>query len=601
MKKGRYFSAHLHMHSCHEGMASMAGHMYEASRLGIEAIWFTDHDTLMGKRPSRIDSCDFAKVEILQVDHAATQAAIDSSLASKLENLARLGIFLDKEALAQSRKSYLPKGLVQQGWQSEKTDPAAQSWLELLPQGLDPARPCLSFKARAGEGAFWQSARIRLLVSGKRQQRSLLGDVLIRLACRIDLPPGPDARLIIRLYLSQQPPLHKHSQVIYVLGDPAGLADDYSAVISLPDGPGGWQELALPLAEDARKHPASGGADNAFDTISLELQARNGQELAILLDKLHIDSEIENIPASGFEPMRQRQQELADLLSEKYGVAAFVANEITGAGQHKNSFCTHVPVLDYRARDYQVSQDEAIAWVRQHGGIFAINHPFSMWNQLVLSEEEKQAATDGLCRQYLASKAYGADLLEIGFPEGRYGFSLARHLQLWDQLSLNGVFITGYGCSDNHRNDANWYEGNNFAAWIYAKELTEKELTRSMARGRLYTGDPVAIKGDLVFATKEGQVMGQVVAVQRPDYTIVFKLSQTRPGWTVRWIVDGGPAKEELVQEDSFSGQLTMVMKQPLHFARVEVYDVKKRCILLTNPIYFTSSKALPVPAGRQA
>ncbi len=601
MRQGRYYSVHLHMHSCHEGMASMAGHLYEASRLGLAAIWFTDHDTLMGKYPARIASFDFAAGEILQIDQAATQAAIDRSLAGKLENLARLGISLDDAALAQSRQSYLPKAQVRQGWQSEKTEPAARSWLEIQPHGFAKARPCLQFRAKAGPAADWQSARIRLLVSGKRQQRSLLADVLLKLVCRIELPPGPDSRLLIRLHLSQQPPLHKHSQIIYVLGDPAGLADDYTGVVELKNSTQGWQELELPLTEDAKKQPASGGADNAFDTISLELQARKGQELAIWLDRLTIESEVEDDPGSGFEPMRQRQQKLADSLGQKYGVLAIVGNEITGAGPHKNSFCTHVPVINYQARQHQVSQDQAIAWVKAHKGIFAINHPFAQWNQLDLKEAEKQAALADLVQQHLASQAYGADLIEIGFPEGRYGFSLAQHLQLWDQLSLNGIFITGYGCSDNHRNDANWYEGNNFAAWIYADQLTEKELTRSMARGRLYTGDPTFIKGDLEFATKEGQVMGQVVAVQKANYALQFSLTRTSPGWTVRWIQDGVLARQEQITKDSCSSEFSLTVQRQLHFVRLEIYNDKGRCILLTNPIYFVKGQDLPVPTERRA
>ena len=65
MKKYKYFAQHMHMHSCYQPGASMEGHMYHATKLGMKYIWFTDHDIRMGRKKFQVDGFDFEKEALL--------------------------------------------------------------------------------------------------------------------------------------------------------------------------------------------------------------------------------------------------------------------------------------------------------------------------------------------------------------------------------------------------------------------------------------------------------------------------------------------------------------------------------------------------------
>ena len=44
----------MHIHTCHQPGGSMEGHIYNASRLGMRYIRFTDHDTRTGEKKNQV-------------------------------------------------------------------------------------------------------------------------------------------------------------------------------------------------------------------------------------------------------------------------------------------------------------------------------------------------------------------------------------------------------------------------------------------------------------------------------------------------------------------------------------------------------------------
>ena len=72
-KEIKYYPMHMHLHaSCDRG-ASMALDMYNASKLGMNYIWFTDHDTRMGLAKNYIKNYSFAD-GLMKTDGKATKA-----------------------------------------------------------------------------------------------------------------------------------------------------------------------------------------------------------------------------------------------------------------------------------------------------------------------------------------------------------------------------------------------------------------------------------------------------------------------------------------------------------------------------------------------
>ena len=599
MDEEKYYSAHLHMHSCHEGVASMKGHMYMARQLGVDIIWFTDHDTRMGLLRTYVDGFSFDDEDLFI---ARENKEIEKILRDRAKFMEGRGLPLSQESIEKSRKLMTANSTIRCGWQKKDAKNPATTTLKLIKDRAYKGEQCLNMKVESkGDSNSWQSGIIDFFTNGKRHQSSLLGDIQLKLACFLEAPINEDTRVILEVTLSEQPPEHKKAKLKYVIGDTKGLEDEYSAVIKLDALPGAWNELSLDITKDAKNHPKIGGIDNVFDTISIILQTRNGKKMSCLFDDFRIIKEIEDDPNTGFEESRRRQQELADVLGKEYGVIPFVATEVSGAGYHKNSFCSYVPIINYYERDYNITNEDAIAWIKKHNGIFSKNHPFSAWNRSILTKEQQDAVLDNIFNECITTRCDGADMIEIGFPEGRYGFSLDYHLRLWDRLSKNGIFITGYGCSDNHSNSGKWLDGNNFVAWIYAKELKEEYLIESMASGNLYTGDPVKFKGQLRFNTDDGHNMGEVIKADKPKYTTYLNITKTKPGWSVKWIVDGELARIDELKEDFYKGQLSIEMAKPLHFVRAEIYDDTGRCIILTNPIYFVTDDNIHIPANRKA
>ena len=553
--KGEYYCAHLHMHSCFEGIASMEGHMYQAKQLGIDVIWFTDHDSRIGKKKDEVVHFDFEDEGLIEYNQATGAS---------------------------------------QGWKPIETEHSAVSEIGITNEKAYQGSRSMKMMAVAdGTDGEWKTAGVMFFSTAHRHVVSLLARVSLKIACMVEALSDNDSRMIFDMKLSQRPPEHKHARLRYVIGNTEGLTEEHISVIPVSADIGRWQELEFNLSKDAEKYPV-GGLDNVFDTISIVLQVRNEGKIQCYIDDFHIHYELAG------EEARAEQSRVAKIIGQKYGIIPYVGTEISAAGQHKNCFCTNVPIIDYRAKNYNVSHDEAIDWVKRHEGIFSLNHPFEHWKNIEVNDEERKKVLDEIANKYIASKCDGASLIEIGFPVERAHFTLPYYLELWDRLSKNGIFITGYGDSDNHTNHINWWDGNNFTAWIYAEEPTEENLIRSMKSGNVYTGDPAVFKGQLIFKTSEGHVMGQVVRVRKSDYVLILELSEIMEGWTIQWVADGIRKDKMITDKGCCRSEFCLSIKEDIHFVRVELYDEKGRCILLTNPIYFVKGEHIEIPKERE-
>ena len=212
--------------------------------------------------------------------------------------------------------------------------------------------------------------------------------------------------------------------------------------------------------------------------------------------------------------------------------------------------------------------------------------------------------------ELVANRAYGATLMEVGFPEGRNGFSLEEYTRLWDMLAISGLILTGYGCNDSHRDNKDWFSGNNFATFVgVSSELThpiaEEAFTDAMKKGRIYTGDPVSLQGKVDFRTEDGYPMGSVfLSEDTKEVPILFTAEQTCPGWTFRLIENGNVAETVKIAEENFSYKSVLeIQKATVNFQRAELWDESGRCVMLTNPIYLINTDLFTgeIPAFRMA
>ena len=552
----RYHPMQMHLHTCYQAGGSMEGHIANAASLGMRYIRFTDHDNRMGPKEHPVTGFDFTR-GTLRIE----------------EEKGRYTAWVTPDGEEAPECAFFPDGTVVSAYGN-------------------------------GEDA-WTRRVVSFTSSGERHSSSLLAYVTLTLGLSVSAENAEDCRVILAVRLSQRPPENKPANLLYCIGSRDGLCGPdgrvtdcpawcgaHAALFPLAENADGYENpaLVLPLSEIVKTLPREiGGLDNAFAGISLYLDTRKNGKLSLKMTRFSVDA------ADGAQTALDRQRVLADEIGARYGVKPYATMEISAAGQHKNCFSTCVPVIDYAAHGWQVSQSEAVAHVRRYGGIFAYNHPFERYKRMPITDAEIPFLVERDAAEFIASRVFGASLIEIGYPDGRGKFSLAQHLRLWDLLSLGGVFITGYGDSDSHGNHYGWFGGNNFAVWVASDRdaeypIPEEVFNASLRAGRVYTGDPTAVHGDIAFFSENGYPTGSIQRIRstdRRERTLYFSMAETRPGWMVRVVHNGEELLSETISENSVKMEFSAPMSRTVSFVRVEVYDEDGRCILLTNPIYY--------------
>ena len=409
--------------------------------------------------------------------------------------------------------------------------------------------------------------------AGKRHCVPLFSRVTVGLDADILTGTEANERFIVEFILSAQPPSYRQARLCYVFGE-IPQNEDNTQFLPFPEKEEGVYRFNL--SQDVGEE--IGGLDNALCNIRLLVE--NGAD--IRFRSFSFWREL------NFQETREEQIKIAEKLGEKWGVTPFVGFEITGAGNHKNCYSTKVPVIDYPKYDYQVTNEQAIAHVKEYGGIFSWNHPFT---KDAKREEPHEVIFADVAKRLVDNRVYGASLIEVGFPCGRNGFGSKEYLQLWDILSTNGIFITGNGDSDNHHAVADgWTEGNNFCTFVglYDEETpTEENFVRALSRGSVWGGNPVKIRN---FTFGVGEVpQGSVVCGQQVRVSFSAK-DITCEGYAL-CVVNGETVGKVAIANGSVEGEFMLSCAQTYNFARVEIYDDADVLIAFSNPIYLVEKE----------
>ncbi len=203
-------------------------------------------------------------------------------------------------------------------------------------------------------------------------------------------------------------------------------------------------------------------------------------------------------------------------------------------------------------------------------------------------------------------------MFEIGYRL-RGAMNLNQHLELWDALTGNAVFVTGNGVTDSHGRGLYNLDGwgpselgltmlNNFVTWLATEELSEAGFVRAMKSGRAWFGDPYRWQGEMDLRTADGFRMGQVVLTDRDAHELVVDVSNVPDNAIVRLLqmeIREHPAQEYLVPNvlrsetladevpgSEFSATTTLDVTTP-SFVRVELRAADNKEWAFSNPIHF--------------
>lgn len=569
------FGVQMHLHgSLSEGPGSMAGHNHMARQLNgaVDVIWWTDHDWRIAAY-TYISQFDFENSLVVFGKAPAAKKGEDS---------------------------------VRQSWDRQQvTRPLTAFETTFTAQQARLGAQSLRLQAAAAAGADWQQQRYLFRTDRNREIASLAMGVKLKLSIFPEAF-GPDARVILSVLLSQQPPSSR-GRIDYVIhaegaGEVASPAEaslplmvDELPLRIAPVGVvarvGQWNDFEFDLTADADRLEL-GGVDNSACEITLAVEARNAARLVAHVDAFGIDRRVTG--AELFERQKQMARQFGD------APVNYVGQEISYAS-HTNAYGASVPLSDLRDNANGHSHESAVRFVHAHGGIVSLNHVFGPGG-LAGMRDHRQAPEskrfDYICKELRERRCHGADLLEVGYIE-RY-FGLAAFTELWDGLSADQTYVTGIGVSDSHSNAVGWMQGpNNWITWVYAKSIVESDLIDGLRAGRAFCGDPMRFDGRLDISTPEGFQMGQVVVTQRDSQLVTVAVQGGRSGQKVRVYVDGKGRSEHEVTAAPFEHAFTLDTLGPT-FVRFELVD-PRGVVALSNPLYFTRRvPASGIPAARR-
>jgi hypothetical protein len=607
------YGVQLHLHgSLSEGPGSMRGHHEAAAALdgAVDVIWWTDHDWRIAGH-SAVEAFDFESGLMEEDSVPAPLLAAQWDGRESRSGRTQQDAGMPRE----------PRESVQKGWRRVRVGRAAsrarfegpdretragQRSLHVHFEGLGRRRSEGKGEGKAAaRGAQWEQALLQFESSRRRHVASLASRVRLGLSVlptRVD----EDARLILRVQLSQQPP-NEQVGIDYVLksrrhsrsdgmggaptapaltrvvrGIPApGIRTARRAVIEVFTEPGVWNDLVFDVSSDAIAHEL-GGLDNSLVEIYLVAQVRRTGRLDVFVDSFLIERE--QLGADLFE----EQKRLAGSL-EQDGIIHHVGQEISYAA-HLNAYGPDVPLADSDAHPHGYTPVEAVLLAHRHRGLVSLNHLFGVGTGMVSHLSGRgRVAFDRTLERLISQGAYGVDLLEVGYRERGYG--LEAFVELWDRLASAGIRLTGIGVSDSHDNDVGWQRGpNNFITWVLARSASQQDLLDGLRRGRAFFGDPTRFDGRLDLEIEGRARMGEVLELPPGRVRVKLYAEGLRPDQSVRLVQGGNVLRTWKPTLADWHAQHELLI-DGRDFVRFEVHD-RAGPVAFTNPLYFVLESA---------
>ncbi len=566
----RAYSVQLHLHgSFSEGEGSLDSHGFEASDLGCDVLWWSDHD-----------------FRITTYEHVSRFGfeGWDEPLDRNEPWAVRLGKYLgDKKSL---HVVSVPEGA------------AARLGSTQVREGALSLMLVTHARESAGEALLLAFAAERSV-----HRRALATGVRLRLALFPEELPS-DARVLVLVQLSEHAPRAglglEPRYLRYEIGAEAGEPERRGAtwVVPVRCEPGRWNELELELSRDAvRGFPESPGEDNALFDLQLGLSTSRRATARVHLDDLRIDQALAG--ARVFERQRELIAEVGKLYPQLIQLQGV---EVSYESRHLNLFCEDTPLPDYEALardaprdpddptilDKRAFHERVLGWVldetHARGGLVSYNHPFGVGFEGARVPRTKEEHLAIL----LANQADRTDILEVGY-RSRGGASLDDHLWLWDQAALAGLRLVGTGVSDSHGGAENRWRGtpNNFVSWIYARAPDKRGLIEGLRAGRVYFGDLERFDGTLDLVLDSGERMGATLHTARSSIEVELLATGTHAGQSLVLVESGTRTRTFPVTGDSVRQGVTLALPDSgPSFVRFELHD-ESGPIALSNPVHF--------------
>jgi hypothetical protein len=184
----------------------------------------------------------------------------------------------------------------------------------------------------------------------------------------------------------------------------------------------------------------------------------------------------------------------------------------------------------------------AISKVHAAGGVASYNHPFGTTAGGTYPSAVRTDKRRTMASTMVSERAFGADVVEVGFTGGRAGMAQSDYIALWDVMSRNLVFATGTGTTDDHRG-VDW-TGQiwRHVTGVWARSTNVAHLQAALRAGRAGFFDPAAFKGTIDVVGAGFVPMGSAGMVNTDKAQLMIRTTGVPPDWTI--VVVSGIADE---------------------------------------------------------
>ncbi len=577
------YSVAMHVHaSWSEGDGSFEWHTEKGLAAGIDAIWWTEHDW-------RAVLWQYTK------KHTFENSVYEAQFNRWVE---------PDEASPGDTRFWVLSGPPQVLYQTNMVDSLA----------IEGSKSFMIFANDALISPSFRHVKWQQSGSNKQSQYGLASRVHLRFAVFPEVLQPDSSRFVLEATLSLHP---EGPHVLrYVLGSMDG---EGPASTPLQYTPGTWNVYTLDLTGDAIAKFTSGGIDslrgedNSLFMLRASLEARWGYKARVFLDDFRF---LPDSTQTESDVLAKQGQFLDHYEAQSPQLRQFAGSEISRfrAQPHLNAFTPTPMMIDYGTHIWSDSMYYAVEQVHEAGGAISYNHMFGtgIYGNLSETPEQKAARVLAMKNQLRRCGIYGVDLFEVGY-RWRGGIVLDDHLDVWDTMTANGIFVTGNGVSDTHgtvpfNGWGPWQPQaafeNNFVTWFWAPEPTETALIQAMVSGRAFFGDPYAFQGTVDLATGEGFPMGRVVVTDRDSHDLLIAVEGVGDSAEVRLlqgeiVTSGSPVtnvnwiRDELLEGTIESGTFSdsiVVETELSSFVRIEVKSGAGGPASLwafSNPVHF--------------
>ena len=558
LKNGRRsVSMAMHIHSCFsEGTASMDAHLQQATELGVDVIWWTDHDFRMQalgyRKAVRFEGLDEPENGLTWSWNRITAGQLASSsttFVTEPHSPDEPGKAMRLQALA-----------------------ATPAWGELL-----------------YEGNAWNTTYTTSLAATVLELDVLSENV------------GANAEIIVRVLSSYRPatagrPAGRYA-LEYRIGAQEGRWTENQGLLGVVAIPatGAWQRLQLDLQSDvAALWPDIVSADSGIYRLRVGVRSRNGAQVAAVLDRLRFN----RTRRAGNESVQLQDEMMREYALRYPNVVQFHGTEVSLV-RHLSSYGGDFTLPDYgdvapKKNTAVPAAIDMVDFVHARRGLVTFNHPL----------EDAPTGAE-LAKLLIETNALGADMVEVGSKED-FGESVFGY----DAAARNGVFVTATGVSDDH-GGADWVgQKQRWITSVWSDSTRQADLFSALRGGRAWFWDPQFWRGELDLKVHGSVPMGGVAISPAAKVPVQIDVTELPADAQVVLIVgevdyagtaDPTPATTEQLVTLNKSGQGTVVIPtQSSRYVRVELRRPDGAVIGFSNPVWILKEQPKnAIPAER--